>query len=164
MSQITGAEVPDRVARLFDGRDLAGKLGLGFLLVTVDPDGRPRPCQLSAGEVLVTGSRAVRLGVWAGTSTARNLAAGSAVLVCVIVPGTVCYLRGRARPLQVPEELRLAGFELAVESAETDSHPGLPVTSGIRFEVTDPDPGTVLAGWADQLAAIRTAGLAGSPA
>jgi hypothetical protein len=149
------------VARLFDGSDLAGKLGPGFLLVTVDPDGRPRPCLLSAGEVLVTGPRSVRLGVWAGTSTAGNLAAGSAVLFCFIVPGTACYLRGHARPLRVPPAARLAGFELQVESVESDTHAGLPVTGGISFEVSDPDPAGVLAGWAGQLDAIRHAAPAG---
>jgi hypothetical protein len=161
MSATVGTEVPEQVARLFDGTDLASKLGLGFLMVTVDKGGRPRPCMLSAGEVLVTGPETVRLGVWSGTSTARNLENGSDVLFCFVVPGTVCYLRGRARPLRCEPEARLDCFELAVESVETDSHAGLPVTSGITFTVTDPDPETVLATWTAQLNAIRDAEPAG---
>jgi hypothetical protein len=157
MSATVGTVVPDQLARLFDGTDLAAKLGLGFLMVTVDPDGRPRPCLLSCGEVLVTSPTTVRLAVWAGTGTARNLSHGSTVLFCFIAEGTVCYLRGWSRPLGVAPALGLECVELLVESVQTDSHDGLPVTGGVSFAVAEPDPDSLLASWAAQLAALRAA-------
>jgi hypothetical protein len=157
MSVTTGTEIPERIVRLFDGTDLEAKVGLGFLLVTVDNGGRPRPCLLSAGELLATGPSTIRIGLWSGTSTARNLENGSEVLFCFITAGTVCYLRGRATPLRVDPQARLECFEFRVELVETDEHPGLPVTGGVTFTVADPDPVTLLAIWAEQLAAIRDA-------
>lgn len=157
MSRVIGAELPDEVAETFDGTDLERKLGLGFTLVTVDPDGQARPCMLSAGEVLVVDRRTIRLGLWTGSSTSRNLAAGSPVLFCHVAEGVVFYLRGAAHPLTADPAARLDCFELRVDRVETDSHEGLPVTSGITFAVVDPDPPAVLAMWARQLEVIRAA-------
>ena len=158
MSKVVGDQVPDVVAATFDGTDLAGKLGLGFVMITVDSDGQARPCMLSAGELLVVDRRTVRMGLWAGSSTSRNLAAGSSVLFCHVAEGVVFYLRGMARPLISDPAAGLDCFELRVERVETDSHDGLPVTSGITFAVVDPDPPAVLAMWERQLAVIRAAG------
>ncbi|MGH3763419.1 hypothetical protein [Actinophytocola sp.] len=157
MSRVVGEEIPEVVAATFDGADLAGKLGLGFVLVTVDPDGLVRPCMVSAGELLVLDSRTIRLGLWSGSSTSRNLAAGSPVLFCHVAAGAVYYLRGRARTLRADPAAGLDCFELRVERVETDSHEGLPVTSGITFTVVDPDPPAVLAMWERQLDVIRSA-------
>jgi len=157
MSKVIGDQVPDVVASTFDGTDLAGKLGLGFVMVTVDPDGQVRPCMLSAGELLVVDRRTVRMGLWAGSSTSRNLTAGSSVLFCHVAEGVVFYLRGTAHPLAADPAAGLDCFELRVDRVETDSHDGLPVTSGITFTVVDPDPPAVLAMWERQLAVIRAA-------
>ncbi|MPZ82978.1 MAG: hypothetical protein GEV28_22330 [Actinophytocola sp.] len=157
MAQVVGEEIPDVVTATFDGTDLERKLGLGFVMVTVDPDGQARPCMVSAGEMLVLDRRTIRLGLWSGTSTSRNLAAGSAVLFCHVAEGVVYYLRGHARSLAADPEARLDCFELRVERVETDAHEGLPVTSGITFTVVDPDPPAVLAMWERQLAVIRAA-------
>lgn len=159
MSQVVGETIPEVVAAAFDGADLTEKLGLGFVLITVDPDGLARPCMLSAGEILVTGPHTVRLGLWSGSSTSRNLAAGSPVLFCHVAPGSVYYLRGRSRALRADPAAGLDCFELRVTRVETDSHEGLPVTSGITFTVVDPDPPAVLAMWERQLDVIRSAEL-----
>lgn len=157
MSQVVGEEIPDEVAAVFTGADLESKLGLGFLMITVDPGGEPRPCMLSAGEVLVSDPRTVRLGVWSGSSTSRNLAAGSPVLFCHVAGAAVYYLRGRATPLRADPQSGLDCFALRVERVETDAHEGLPVSTGITFEVVRPSPGEVLAMWRRQLAVIRAA-------
>jgi hypothetical protein len=157
MSQVVGEEIPDVVVATFDGTELEAKLGLGFVLVTVDPDGLARPCMVSAGEMLVLDRRTIRLGLWAGSSTSRNLAAGSPVLFCHVAEGAVYYLRGTARPLRSDPEARLDCFELVVGQVETDSHDGMPVTSGITFTVVDPSPAEVLAMWERQLDVIRAA-------
>lgn len=157
MSNLIGTELPAEIQQFFDGTELAGKIGVGFLLVTVDADGAPRPCMLSAGEVLVPGPREIRVALWAGTSTAANLRRGSAVLFCFVTGRTVLYVAGRPRPLaqEAPEDLKC--FAVEVREVRDDLHPGMPVTSGITFEV-ELERDEVLTGWERQLAALRRAG------
>ena len=60
---------PDDLFGALDGRQLAGKVGPAYLLVTSDEDGTPRPCMLSAGEVLAVDARRVRFALWKGSRT-----------------------------------------------------------------------------------------------
>jgi hypothetical protein len=76
MSKVIGDRLPDEITRAFDGRDLGSKIGPAHLLVTTDEDGMPRPCMRSAGEVLATGDDRLRLILWTGSTTCRNLARG----------------------------------------------------------------------------------------
>src|SRR4029450_7350934 len=55
MAKLLGDRLPETVLRAFDGHDLEAKVGPAHLLVTVDPDGTPRPRMLSAGELLAPG-------------------------------------------------------------------------------------------------------------
>ena len=61
MAKSLGDRLPQTVLRAFDGNDLEAKVGPAHLLVTVDPDGSPRPCMLSAGEVLAPDDRRLRV-------------------------------------------------------------------------------------------------------
>jgi hypothetical protein len=108
---------------------------------------------LSAGEVLAVDERRLRLALWPGTRTAANLARGGSAVLCYVEPGTVLYVRGSVRPLEVEGPLRC--FELAVEAVESDAHAGMPVTSGIRFAVERGDPASVAEAWDRQLAPLR---------
>ena len=142
---------------MFDGANLEEKVGLGFLLISVDEDGSPRPCMLSVGEVLVTDSRTVRLGLWPGTRTVTNLARGGSTLFCFVTAGAVTYVGSHARPLQEPADATVSCFELSVDSVSTDLHAGMPVTAGITFAVEEPAFATVLSSWAGQLNDVRRA-------
>lgn len=161
MSKRIGYELPPEVVRTFDGENLEEKIGLGFLLVTRDDDGAPRPCLLSAGEMLATGSRAIRLGLWPGTRTARNLSQGEVILLCSVVSDSALYIRGRPYPLRSLSEAGLQSFEIEINSIETDVHEGMPVTSGITFSV-ETEPKEVVDTWAAQIAALREARREGS--
>lgn len=155
MSQRIGDELPAELARTFDGTDLDAKIGLGFVLVTVDDDGTARPCMLSAGELLATGARELRISVWPGTNTAANLATGRPVLFCYVADHAVFYVRGTPRRLTGMDGARQAGFGVTVDSVESDLHTGMPVTGGIVFAVKDEQRPTVVASWDEQLAALR---------
>jgi hypothetical protein len=127
--------------------------GTAYLLITADEDGAPRPCMLSAGEILAVGEHTLRIAVWPDSTTAANLRAGSRAVLCYVKPGTVRYVKGHA--LRTREgELLVA--EVAVDEVTADDHPGFAVTSGIRFTY-EGKPAELAAAWSAQLALLRGA-------
>ena len=156
MTKPIGDRMPHEVLEAFDGTELEHKIGPAFVLVTVDPEGTPRPCMLSAGEILAVDDRHLRLALWPGTRTSRNLAAGSPALLCFVAPGTTLYLRGTPRSLGRSDAPRVERFELEVDSVEADDHPGMPVSSPITFSVSSGDPSSVAESWRKQIAVLRS--------
>lgn len=138
----------------FDGKGLAGKIGLGYLLVTSDPDGQPRPCMLSCGEILAVDGRRLRLALWQGTGTSGNLSRGSSCLFCYVAEGTVLYVRGLPASLGSLEAHHLDCFDVHVSSVESDDHPGMPATDTFRFSLTSQSVDSVVGEWEERLAAL----------
>ena len=157
MSKLIGDAIPSDLLQALDGEHLDEKIGPAYLLVTADADGTPRPCMLSAGEVLAVDDRRLRFALWKGSRTCENLARGERVLFCHVAPRTVLYLRGLARSLRAGAGLNLDCFELEVDSVESDDHVGMPVTSGISFAVERGDPAAVVEAWRRQIAGLRAA-------
>lgn len=157
MSRLLGDTLPDDLVAALDGSGLAAKVGPAYLLLTSDEDGTPRPCMLSAGELLAVDRRRLRLGLWRGSRTSANLARGGRALLCHVAPGTVLYVRGAVRSLDGGLDHELDCFELAVDTVESDEHVGMPVTSGITFTLQRGDPATLVAAWERQLALLRSA-------
>lgn len=157
MTKRVGDRLPGPVMEALDGEDLERKIGPAYLLVTVDRDGSPRPCMLSAGEVLAVDDRRLRVALWPRTNTARNLAAGGPTLFCYVAPETVLYVRGRPNSLGTSEATRLEQFEIEVDSVESDAHAGMPVTQAITFSVGSSDPADVAEAWRKQLEGLREA-------
>lgn len=157
MSRPLGDTLPDVLVAALDGTGLAGSVGQAYLLVTSDEDGTPRPCMLSAGELLAVDRRLVRLALWPGSRTSANLARGGRALLCHVAPGTVVYVRGAVRSLDAGPDPELDCFELEVDAVESDEHAGMPVLTGITFSVEDADPAGVVATWERQLALLRAA-------
>ena len=155
MSALIGDRLPPGFLATFDGSSLATKVGLGYLLLTADADGSPRPCMLSPGEILATDERHVRLALWAGSHTSANLAREASNLLCYVAKGSVLYVRGRPRALGRIEHLGVDCFEVEVSSVESDDHPGMPVVDTIRFELTGPTLADVAAEWQERIAALR---------
>ena len=155
MSKVIGDRLPEEIRRAFDGGDLESKIGPAHLLVTVDPDGTPRSCMLSAGEVLATGDDRLRLILWPGSRTSRNLARGGGALLCYVVGRDLYYVKGTARALPPAASSKLERFEIEVRAVESDRHEGMAVTGGITFGLYGADPAEVTAGWRRQLGALR---------
>jgi hypothetical protein len=155
MATLIGDRLPQELREALNGEALEGKIGLTWLLFTADEDGTPRPCMLSAGEVLARDDKALRFALWPGTTTGANLARGARVLFCHVAPGSVLYVRGPAHRIEPAAETSLDCFELAVESVESDEHAGMPVTSGIEFAVTRDEPAQVADAWRRQLDPLR---------
>jgi hypothetical protein len=157
MSRLLGDTLPDDLIEALDGTSLGDRIGPAYLLVTSDEDGTPRPCMLSAGELLAVDGRHLRLALWRGSRTCANLGRGGRALFCHVVPRTVVYVRGAVRTLDAGPHLNLDCFELEVDSVESDDHTGMPVTTGITFAVERGDPGAVVEAWERQLAGLRAA-------
>lgn len=156
MATLIGDRLPQELLEALDGEQLERKIGPAYLLLTADADGTPRPCMLSAGEVLAVDDRRLRFALWRGSSTGANLDRGSRALFCHVSPGTVLYVRGETRRIEpAAEDGGLDCFELAVESVESDAHGGMPVTSGIEFAVADGEPARVAETWRRQLDLLR---------
>ena len=156
MSTALGDRMPDPVMAAFDGERLEEKVGLGYLLVTCDPDGSPRPCMLSCGELLAPDDRRLRVALWSGTHTSENLSRGSACLFCYVEEGIVLYMRGSPRHLGALERHQVECFDIDISSVESDDHPGMPAAGTFRFTVTGQSVQSVVTEWQERLAALRT--------
>lgn len=157
MSTVVGTRLPGEILDRFNGNHLEDKVGLAYLLVTSDPDGTPRPCMLSAGEVLAPDDGHLRLALW-HSHTAENLSRGASCLFCYVAEGVVLYVRGRPASLGEIEGLDVECFEVEVSSVESDVHPGMPTADTIRFRIEEPSLSEVIREWQDRLS--RLAGLA----
>ena len=156
MSTKVGDRLPEQVVLAFDGDRLSEKVGLGYLLVTPDPDGTPRPCMLSCGEVVAVDDRRLRLALWSGTHSSANLSRGAPFLFCFVAPGSVLYLRGTPAGLGTLERHHVDCYDLVVSSVESDDHPGMPASDTFRFVVTGRPVASVVAEWEERLDAMRS--------
>jgi len=157
MSQYLSDRLPDVCLTAFDGRDLERKFGDTYLLLTSDPDGAPRVCMLSAGEVLGLDDRTIRLALWTGSHTVTNLTSGRRAVICFVAPRTVLYIKGTVRRLAFRPETGLEFFEFRVERVDSDEHEGMPITQGIRFTSEGEPMVSVLKAWQETLRALKEA-------
>jgi hypothetical protein len=155
VSKHLGDKLPREVITAFDGERIEEKIGLAYLLVTTDEDGTPRPCMLSAGEILVSDDKHLRVALWPGTTTSKNLARGSRALFCYVAPGSVVYAKGHPISLGSGPDSKLERFEVTIDTVESDTHQGMPVKETVLFEVEGMDTSKVAANWNRQLDALR---------
>lgn len=156
MAKYLGDRLPAEFLSALDGQDLERKYGETYIVLTADPDGLPRPCMLSAGELLALNDRTVRIALWPNGRTGANLRRGAKVVICFVAPNLVLYVRGCPRELAAGHDPEIERFEVAVESVDSDSHEGLPVAHGIAFTSTPEMRQTMLAQWRKVLDALRS--------
>jgi len=149
-----GATLPSRLAGVLDGRDLAAKRGLTFLLATTSTDGWPAIAMLSVGEVVADGDAGLRLALHQGTGSELALRASGRATLLTVIEGEVHTLRLRCAPLGTWEAdgLRRAAYAAEIELVRAHAVPYATVTSGIVFELTDP---LVPARWEDAIDTLR---------
>lgn len=163
MSKLVGDRLPQEVRTAFDGDNLEQKIGLAYLLCTVDEDESPRFSMLSAGEILAVEDETIRLALWPRTQTGANIRRGSPAVLCFVAPGTVYYARGRGRGLPPVPGVNVDRVEVKVEAVESDVHPGLPVTSAITYACEGVDTSTLIAEWSMKLASLTAPETEGRP-
>ncbi len=147
MSEFLSDRLPEVCIAAFNGRDLEQKFGDTYVLLTTDPDGTPRPCMLSAGEVLGLDDRTIRLALWTGSHTVANLARGVRAVICFVAPRTVLYIKGIPHRLALRPEAGLEYFEIRVERVDSDVHEGMPVIQGVRFTSEAEPTASVVKAW-----------------
>jgi hypothetical protein len=150
-----GESLPPIVLEALDGRNLEEKIGPVFLLITTDVDGSPRPCMVSAGEVIAVDYARFRVALWPTSHTSANLSRGSSALFCFVAENAAFYIRGSSRVLGRSDSSGLEGFEIRVESVESDTHSGMPIREGITFSLDGVTATDVSERWAVQLAGLR---------
>lgn len=125
--------------------------GVSALLATGDEAGWPHIAYLSCGEVLALPPDRVRLLLWPGSSTARNIAASGRACLHAAADGVVW----EARLSAVGEAATEGSFMIEMEVIETIRHraPYARVEAMIGFALSD--PGQTIARWRDQLARLR---------
>ncbi len=106
---------------------------------------------LSAGEILARDDRHLRVALWPGTNTSKNLARGGRALFCYMAPGTVIYAKGTPVSLGRGPDSKLERFELTIDAVESDIHQGMPVKDTVLFEVAGTDTSKVVSDWRRQL-------------
>jgi len=155
MSTVVGTTLPGPVLDVLAPEESLRPEGQCIVLVTVDPDGQPRPCLLSVGELLAMDDRRLRTAVWQTSRTTANLDRGSPALLVVAAPPDAFHIRTLPRRLPDAPPSPLARFELDVISVEVDGHDGLPVTQPMWFAAKDGYGPEVLAMWRRQHASLR---------
>jgi hypothetical protein len=156
VAKYEGETMPAQCVEALDGRNLERKFGRGYVVMTVDADGAPRPGMLSPGEMLAVDDRTVRIALWTGTRTAGNLRRGSPIVICYVAPKAVFYLKGRPSVVLTPsDDPPVERFEVAIEAVESDAHEGFPVSDGIRFTCEEELRSKWLTQWQSVLNVLR---------
>ena len=133
MSKALGSELPDELLRDLNGQDLASKWSKTIPLVTVDGEGFPHFAILSYGEILATGSRQLRIGLYPNSSTTRNIQARSKLSLLIVLGDSVYYVKGTASEQPAQNVVR---FDVTVDQVLVDNEPGARITGGIGFEMS----------------------------
>jgi hypothetical protein len=84
--------MPATVAQYLNGEDLLSKTQ-ALCLSTVDADGWPKACLLSAGDMLALSDGGVRFALFSQSGTAANLARDGRLTLTLSLAGGVCELR-----------------------------------------------------------------------
>lgn len=157
MPRKIGSSLPTELAVLIDGRDLPGRVGETFLLLTAGEDGWPHVAMLSAGEVLAPHPSEVRLALWPASRTTGNVQRSGRALLMAVVPPATYYVRLDCRPLGEIRagERSLAAFACDVAEVEEDVVSYARVLEGIRFELAQQE--LTVAGWSQVIAALTEA-------
>ncbi len=157
MSKSLGPQLPPEVLAMLDGGDLRAGSGLTFTLVVAGVDGWPSFALLSVGEVVAMDAGTVRLALWPGSGTTAALTAAGKATMMIVGGDSVWYLHLAARrgPDITAEGMNRAYFECGVDDVLVDKVTYAKITSGISFEL--PDPETVLGRWQQTIDLVRVA-------
>ena len=142
MAYSIGNEIPAELRPLLFGLDRQAQEGLTFLLLTTMPEGWPHLAMLSVGELLATDARSIRMALWRNSTASRNVTASGRCTLALVHANAGYSLRcvaARGPDLEVEGAGLLAYFGLRVEDIQKDEAPYAWLTSGVTFELKDPD-------------------------
>ncbi len=153
MSRTIGSSLPAPLLERLRGNDLAVRLGIAVLVLTVDDAGWAHPAMLSYGEMVAVDPRRIRLAIYRTSRTAKNLRRSGRITFCFVEAGMAYYVKATAGLRQDPmtEFPALAQFEAVVEmvladEARAESEPDAAIVDGVRFSPGRP-AAAVLRDW-----------------
>jgi hypothetical protein len=157
MSKSLGSQLPPEVVAMLGGADLRAGSGHTFTLAVTGGDGWPNFALLSVGEVLATDDRTVRFALWPGSGMTAALTDSGKATMMIVGGDSVWYLHLTARRGADigGTGMHRAYFECTVDEVLVDKVTYAKITSGISFEL--PDPETVLARWQQTIDLVRAA-------
>lgn len=155
MSRIEGTELGPDLMGLLDGSDLDIKVGETVLLLTVSDTGWPHLAMLSAGELLAVHPGEVRIALWKGTETGRNLRRTSQGTLALVLGGAGHYIELEVTGTGglVVGGKTLDSFTCKVSRVLSDAVGYATLTTGIRFDL--PRRPEVVSRWERTIKAMR---------
>lgn len=109
--------------------------------LTVTEDGWPYVAMVSVGELVARSSSSLRLGIWATSTSARNLARDGRCTLALVHAAVSYAIRCRATAagrLDLADGPALTVFDLTVADVLEDVAPYATLTSGITYTLHDP--------------------------
>jgi hypothetical protein len=148
----TEVRLPQAVATLVDGTDLAAKVGQTISLIAVDEEGWPRLALLSVGEVLSATGTDLRLAMYSTSGTTAALTASGRALLNVVLDGTSYRIRASVRRIS-PDSGRLALFYGHIARVDEDRVGYAEIVCGITYRLVD--QAAVVERWSEQVDRLR---------
>lgn len=139
MSTDLGNQIPHPLMDALSEEDVTVERGRAILVMTSDESGRAHPALLSYREVGVKSDSRLRVVVYDGTSTTKNLRARQNITLAFVDERFSYYVKGTATAasLNATGDARLAYFDVVVEQVLEDApgadEGGAYITSGIEF-------------------------------
>ncbi len=139
MSERVGRALPLDLLALVDGSRPSEQLGKVVLVATIDDDGFPHTSLLSPGEILALDEQRLRVALFSGGHTLRNIEQRAKLVLVLVEPSTCCYVRAIGRPTKIdiepgpahPFHSRVVDVE--VEQVFRDAEAGAWITTGARY-------------------------------
>lgn len=137
MARSLGPVLPDALVARLAAPDAGAHLEDVIVLATVDPYGWPHPALLSYAEVLALDASRLRIALYEGTRSTRQLRDSARATLVFADPDLTLYVKAEALPLPpVRGDADLARFELLVRDVLEDraegEEAGARLTGGIR--------------------------------
>lgn len=154
MAQTQNPELSADLYDLLNGRELETKQHEAMMLMTVTEEEWPHTAMISVGEIVALDSKRVRLALWPGTTTARNVIRTEKATLVLVLAGQVHYIKLQLTRLPVlpaakhPRER----FEAEIAAVRSDTAPYAEITTGIQIELKDGE--SVLRRWQETLAEL----------
>ncbi|MCJ8012060.1 pyridoxamine 5'-phosphate oxidase family protein [Paenibacillus sp. KQZ6P-2] len=147
-------DLSEELYKLLNGRNLETKQHEAMMLMTVTEEGWPHTAMISVGEIVALDSRCVRLAIWPGTTTARNMIRSEKATLAFVYAGAAHYIKLSLKLLPVlPDaEHPRERFEAEIISVRSDIAQYADITTGMQIELKDGE--SVLRRWHETLAEL----------
>ena len=154
MEQSPSQELSTELYELLNGKDLETKQHEALMLMTVTEEEWPHTAMISVGEIIALDSKRVRLAMWSGTTTTRNLIRTEKATLAFVYAGAAHYIKLSLKRLPVlpaakhPRER----FEADIVAVRSDVAQYADITTGIQIDLKEEEP--VLRRWHETLAEL----------